>query len=202
MQNDRYIAEIKSIRKKYSVAVFELGKSKDLVKKIESEKDDLSEKCKQSEATVLKLEEEKECISNQLKEALEKIQLMTRENEELRAGHEKETQKPLNTTNKKNHGEREIAQLKMDKNVLEARLKQAECGMRRAEKFKKREEQNKQSDDDDYEVEKILDHKMQKGKRFFLVRWTGFGPEEDSWEPEANLNCEKILQNYLKQNKI
>lgn len=201
MQNDRYIAEIKYIRKKYSVAVFELCKSKDLVKQVESEKDELSEKCRKSEAIVLKLEEEKEFISNQLKEALEKIQIITSENEELRAVHKNETAKPKETTTKHCYGQRELAQLKMNNNILEARLTQAECGMRRTERFKRQEERNKR-DDDHYEVEKILNHKLQKKKRFFLVRWAGFGPDADTWEPEANLECDKILQKYLKHNKI
>eukprot|EP00877_Chromochloris_zofingiensis_P011940 jgi/Chrzof1/69/Cz01g02140.t1 len=44
---------------------------------------------------------------------------------------------------------------------------------------------------DEYEVEKILGHKEVKvgrGKvRKYLVKWHGYGPEENTWEPERNL---------------
>lgn len=200
MQNDRYIAEIKSIRKKYSDAVFELGKSKDFLKKLESEKKDLIEKWKESEAAALKLMEDKDNISTQLKEALEKINLLTCENAELRESNKINT--PMQATSKFRFRQREVTQLKIKSNVLEARLKQAECGIRRNERYTKENNQDKENDDNDFEVEQILNHKKKKGKLYFLVRWKGFEPDDDSWEPEANLNCEKILKNYLSHNKI
>lgn len=51
-----------------------------------------------------------------------------------------------------------------------------------------------------YEVERILDMKYVRGKKKFLVRWKGYGEDEDSWEPEENLGgaCE-VLQAYLKE---
>ena len=50
----------------------------------------------------------------------------------------------------------------------------------------------------EFEVEQVLDHR-QEGKRSksFLVRWTGYGPEHDTWEPEAALqNCKDRVQAY------
>mmetsp|Transcript_11 Transcript_11/g.18 ORF Transcript_11/g.18 Transcript_11/m.18 type:complete len:343 (+) Transcript_11:2918-3946(+) len=32
-------------------------------------------------------------------------------------------------------------------------------------------------------VDQILDERTTRGKREFFIRWTGFGPEDDSWEP-------------------
>lgn len=199
MQNDRIFSEMKSIQKKYSESVFELGKSKDALKKIESEKKILNEKCS-------KLEEEKDYIATQLKDTLEKIKLLSCENTKSQDDKKNETPEnstpnPINVTGKF-RGQKEISQLKIKNNVLEARLKQAECGIDRNKRCKRRDEQAEQKDDEDFEVEKLLNHKKQKGKRLFLVRWKGFGPDADTWEPEANLNCEKILQNYLKHNDV
>ncbi|KAE9551546.1 hypothetical protein FO519_005239 [Halicephalobus sp. NKZ332] len=38
-------------------------------------------------------------------------------------------------------------------------------------------------DDEIYEVDRILQTKMQGRTRMFLVRWKNYGPEADSWEP-------------------
>ena len=50
----------------------------------------------------------------------------------------------------------------------------------------------------EHEVDQILKHR-QDGKRSksYLVRWTGYGPEMDTWEPEAGLrNCKDKVQAY------
>jgi hypothetical protein len=39
---------------------------------------------------------------------------------------------------------------------------------------------------DDFVVQKILDHKIDKGIHYWKVRWKGYGPEEDSWEPASS----------------
>jgi hypothetical protein len=51
-----------------------------------------------------------------------------------------------------------------------------------------------------YEVEAILAHRDGKGrrKREYLVRWVGYGPLHDSWEPEGSfVNARETLQDYL-----
>jgi transposase InsO family protein len=53
--------------------------------------------------------------------------------------------------------------------------------------------------EDEYEVEHILDHRHVKSHRTyeFLVRWAGYSPEHDTWEPEANLkNAPNVLKEY------
>lgn len=39
----------------------------------------------------------------------------------------------------------------------------------------------------EYEVEDILDSRIRYRKLQYLVRWKGYGPEENSWEPVDNL---------------
>ena len=53
----------------------------------------------------------------------------------------------------------------------------------------------------EYEVERVLDNrKVKRGKSTkteFLVKWLGYGPEHNTWEPEKNLtNCKEILEEY------
>ena len=38
-------------------------------------------------------------------------------------------------------------------------------------------------EEEEYEVGQVLDSGRVRGKLHFLVRWKGFSPSEDSWEP-------------------
>ena len=42
---------------------------------------------------------------------------------------------------------------------------------------------------------------MEKKGRVFRIRWKGFGPKNDTWEPEENLNCDDIIQKFLAKMK-
>ncbi|KAF8759032.1 hypothetical protein RHS01_02291 [Rhizoctonia solani] len=41
--------------------------------------------------------------------------------------------------------------------------------------------------EEEYKVEQIIDSKQQQGKWFYLIKWRGYGPEDNSWEPEELL---------------
>jgi hypothetical protein len=58
-----------------------------------------------------------------------------------------------------------------------------------------------QGADNVFEVERILLHRdVKRGKRTvreFLIKWQGYGPEHNTWEPERNLvNCSEVLTEY------
>lgn len=53
------------------------------------------------------------------------------------------------------------------------------------------------SDENTFVVEKILDDKKIKGKKYYLLKWEGFPDSENSWEPDWTLNCPEILKEYL-----
>jgi hypothetical protein len=49
----------------------------------------------------------------------------------------------------------------------------------------------------EFVVDRILDHadelQSRKWQRRYLVRWQGYGADEDTWEPAANVNkCEAV----------
>ena len=37
-------------------------------------------------------------------------------------------------------------------------------------------------------VEKIIKMKIQKGKKYFLVKWVGFPASDNTWEPKEHLS--------------
>ncbi|KAG6890473.1 hypothetical protein C0992_001330 [Termitomyces sp. T32_za158] len=39
-----------------------------------------------------------------------------------------------------------------------------------------------------YKVDHILDSRLVRGRPHYLVRWKGYGPEDNTWEPQHHLN--------------
>merc|ERR1712013_144667 len=58
------------------------------------------------------------------------------------------------------------------------------------------------SEGEEYEVEKILERRVKKGKTEYLIKWKGYDNEEDNtWEPQENLDCEDKIVDFEKQRK-
>jgi hypothetical protein len=58
-----------------------------------------------------------------------------------------------------------------------------------------------------FKVECILDHrpdkrKGQTGRMQYLLRWQGFGPEHDTWEPEANILDKGLISAYCQAHGV
>ncbi|MFH4981698.1 hypothetical protein AB6A40_008407 [Gnathostoma spinigerum] len=51
---------------------------------------------------------------------------------------------------------------------------------------------------EEYSVEKILGERYNAQKRCkeYLIKWEGYGDEENTWEPECNLDCPEILEEF------
>jgi hypothetical protein len=63
----------------------------------------------------------------------------------------------------------------------------------------------KKAEKEEFTVEKILKHKYEKKGKIikYLVRWEGYGPQFDSWEPKAHLtNAPRILSEYRKVHNL
>lgn len=56
------------------------------------------------------------------------------------------------------------------------------------------------TNEQEYEVEKIVDSIISQKKILYKVRWKGYTPFEDTWETSENLTaCDECINNYLSQ---
>ena len=51
--------------------------------------------------------------------------------------------------------------------------------------------------EEEFQVEQILQHRGKKPRYQYLVKWLGYGPEHNTWEPASNMtHCEEVLSSY------
>jgi hypothetical protein len=50
--------------------------------------------------------------------------------------------------------------------------------------------------DIEYEVEAIVGERKLRKKKQYKIRWLGYGPEHDSWEPAGNINAQELIDIY------
>ena len=56
---------------------------------------------------------------------------------------------------------------------------------------------------EEFEVERILDRKLLKGRVHFLIKWKGYSELHNSWELEENLtNCSESVKEFLNKQNI
>jgi hypothetical protein len=52
---------------------------------------------------------------------------------------------------------------------------------------------------DHYEVEKIVERKLELSVYKYLLKWKGYPPSQNTWQFESDLNCPKLLDDFLKR---
>lgn len=50
-----------------------------------------------------------------------------------------------------------------------------------------------------YDVEKFLKFRIHNNARQFFIKWLGYDTNENTWEPEENLDCSKLLEQFEKK---
>ena len=66
----------------------------------------------------------------------------------------------------------------------------------KAEEPKAEGESEGEEEDAEYKVEAILEVKKVRGKPQYLIKWEGYEDDENSWEPEDNLDCQDLLDAF------
>lgn len=56
-----------------------------------------------------------------------------------------------------------------------------------------------ESEEDVYDVERIVDSRIKNGKKQYLIKWVGYSESENTWEMEENLMCGELLEEYKKK---
>ena len=50
--------------------------------------------------------------------------------------------------------------------------------------------------EEEYVVDQLLDKRIKNGKVEYLISWQGYGPDENTWEPKANLDCPELIKDF------
>lgn len=54
----------------------------------------------------------------------------------------------------------------------------------------------------EFEVEAVKGIREVDSKTEYYIKWKGYPHTENSWEPEENLNCADLIEDYLRKIRV
>lgn len=67
---------------------------------------------------------------------------------------------------------------------------------------KRKAREIEQQEEEVFSVEKIVCKQVVGGKTQYLLKWKGYDSDENTWEPEENLDCQDLLDEFNKRTKM
>lgn len=69
-------------------------------------------------------------------------------------------------------------------------------------KNRKRKARDEEHEEEVFSVEKIVSKRVVGGKTQYLLKWKGYDSDENTWEPEENLDCQDLLEEFNRKTRL